>query len=99
MNTEQSLKLLKNNLNIMHEHEDEYLKAILDSIEKEFNVEGASLDYSNIDELMLIVDYAAYRYRERYKLEIDTPENTGMPRHIRWRLNNKIIKKAATDNE
>lgn len=46
--------------------------------------EGATLDVSNLEDAQLVVMYSAWTWRKR-----DTGE--GMPRMLRWALNNRIF--------
>ena len=46
--------------------------------------EGATLDYGDIEDAQLIIMYSAWIWRRR-----DTGE--GLPRMLRWALNNKIL--------
>ena len=46
--------------------------------------EGAALDFLNYEDVQIVVMYAAWLWRRR-----DTGE--GMPRMLRWALNNKIL--------
>ena len=56
------------------------IKASADFITRE----GATLDYTNAEDLQLVVMYAAWIWRKR-----DTGD--GMPRILRWALNNRIF--------
>ena len=79
------LELLKANLGISTEARDGYLQAILDSVKDDLNNEkGVPFDETNNVHLMFLVDYAAWRYRDR---------GEGiMPRNLQYRLHNLIIK-------
>ena len=79
------LELLKANLGISTEARDGYLQAILDSVKDELiNEKGVPFDETNNVHLMFLVDYAAWRYRDR---------GEGiMPRNLQYRLHNLIIK-------
>ena len=72
---------------------DEYLMHLLTAGEAAINREGikddGTADYENC-----VIDYAAYLFRKRDK-------DTGMPRHLRWQLNNILTSqkiKAAQDD-
>ena len=71
---------------------DDRLKQILRSSETAIKKEGVStLDNTDLDDCQLIVMYAAWIWRKR-----DTQE--GMPRMLRWSLNNRIFaEKAASE--
>ena len=79
------LELLKANLGISTQARDSYLQAILDSVKDELiNEKGVPFDETNNVHLMFLVDYAAWRYRDR---------GEGiMPRNLQYRLHNLIIK-------
>lgn len=50
--------------------------------------EGASLDVDNLDDAQLVIMYSAWLWRKR-----DSGE--GMPRSLRWALNNRIMSEKA----
>jgi len=79
------LELLKANLGISTQARDSYLQAILDSVKDELiNEKGVPFDETNNVHLMFLVDYAAWRYRDRGE--------GVMPRNLQYRLHNLIIK-------
>lgn len=86
MDTNTLLEQLKVDLGIVTDAYDnrltQYLSAAKDQIERE----GATLDNSSISDNMLMVMYAAWMWRKR-----DTGE--GMPRMLRYQLNNRIFQK------
>ena len=68
---------------------DERLSQILKSAHDFIVTEGAStLSASDLEDAQLIVMYAAHIWRRR-----DTQD--GMPRMLRWALNNRIMKEKA----
>lgn len=88
--TNQILSMVKANLGISTTVRDEYLKAIIGGVMNELNDKGVvAIGNSDSDFLMLAVDYASWQYRSR-------GEGT-MPRNIRYRLNNRIVKGAVND--
>lgn len=90
----QLLTMLKTDLGIMSTSAyDLRLEQYLKQAAKAIQQEGATtVDPCNSDDAELIVKYAAWQWRRR-----DTME--GMPRMLRWMLNNRIMaEKAATDN-
>lgn len=85
-----ALPLLKANLGISKDNRDAYLQAILKSIISELtNEKGLTIDKSDNNRLMFVVDYAAWRYRSR-------GEGT-MPRNIQYRLHNLILKEGGVE--
>ncbi|MDH5161508.1 hypothetical protein [Heyndrickxia oleronia] len=83
------LNLLKLDLGITHNLRDTYFNNILDSSYNEIITMGASLNLTNTDDQMLIVDFAAWNYRNRQ-------ENIPLSRSIQFRIHNRLIKKAGS---
>lgn len=92
MTEQDRLTMLKTDLGISSTGYDDRLKQILKSSEKAIKKEGVStLDNTDLDDCQLIVMYAAWIWRNR-----DT--GAGMPRMLRWSLNNRIFaEKAASE--
>lgn len=88
MNTEQIqtiLSMLKVDLGIMSTTAyDERLTQYIQNAYESIREEGAGLDLSNVKDCQLVVMYAAWTWRRR-----DSGE--GMPRMLRYALNNKIF--------
>ncbi|MBR2413242.1 MAG: hypothetical protein IKB13_01965 [Clostridia bacterium] len=78
------LAALKVDLGIKTTAYDERLTQIINSSESMITREGATLDFLNYEDVQIVVMYAAWLWRRR-----DTGE--GMPRMLRWALNNKIL--------
>lgn len=78
------LEMLKTDLGIVSPAYDTRLQQYLDSAQTEIIREGASLDLTNISDMQLVVAYAAWMWRRR-------DEMTGMPRMLRYQLNNKVL--------
>lgn len=78
------LALLKVDLGIKTTAYDERLSQIIDASADMIATEGASLDYSDVQDVQLIVMYAAWLWRRR-------DSGDGMPRMLRWTLNNRIL--------
>ena len=79
------LKSLKVDLGILRTTAyDERLTEIIKSSYQMITREGATLDVSNLEDAQLVVMYSAWTWRKR-----DTGE--GMPRMLRWALNNRIF--------
>ena len=82
MDTMLVLQLVKERLGIKSDVRDQYLVAIVEGTTKELEDEkGLVLDGANPYHLMFVVDYATWRYQSR-------DSNTGMPRHLQYRLHN-----------
>ena len=87
------LAMLKNNLQLMTDWMDEeakaaketelsqYIQAANNFIERE----GIKLNYSNVDDELLIVMYAAWLYEKRLN------GVSVMPRMLRYNLNNRVF--------
>jgi hypothetical protein len=76
--------MLKVDLGITTDAFDARLEQYLQAAQAQIITEGAALDLDNVSDMQLIVMYAAWLWRRR-----DTME--GMPRMLRWQLNNKIF--------
>lgn len=77
------LGLLKANLGITSEARDQYLNSILESVTAELYDKGLSVSDSDSVAVMLLVDYAAWRFRNRGE--------GAMPRNIQYRLHNLML--------
>lgn len=87
MNDSQMLQMLKVDLGITADVYDERLGQYLTSAKNEIEREGVTLSAStDIADANLVVQYASWMWRRR-----DTGE--GMPRMIRWQINNRLFKK------
>lgn len=87
MGLDELFELLKVDLGKMHIPEAEalFLLNLLEQSVQYIRREGADITLPcNYEDAGLIVSYAAYLYRKR---GTDEP----MPRHLRWRLNNRIF--------
>lgn len=78
------LEMLKIDLGIMSSVYDSRLTRYLESAVANIIREGASIDITKADDAQLAVMYAAWMWRRR-----DSGE--GMPRMLRWALNNRIF--------
>lgn len=67
---------------------DSRLKEIIRSSFQMIEREGATLDVSLLEDAQLVVMYSAWLWRKR-----DSGE--GMPRMLRWALNNRILSEKA----
>jgi uncharacterized membrane protein YgaE (UPF0421/DUF939 family) len=81
------LELLKLDLGITHNLRDAYFNKLLNSTQKEIERTGIIFNFLNDDDMLLVVDYAAWSYRKRQ-------ENIPLSRNLQLRINNRVIKKA-----
>lgn len=66
-----------------------YLRSAIGQIE----TEGITLDFNRIDDCQLVIMYAAWMWRKR-----DFGDTAGMPRMIRYALNNRLFEEKVTAN-
>ena len=78
------LEMLKVDLGISTTAYDDRLAQYLQSALAAIETEGVTVDTSDIQDVNLAIMYAAWLWRKR-----DTGE--GMPRNIRWILNNRLF--------
>lgn len=83
------LSLLKIDLGITHNLRDTLFNNLLDSARQEIERTGIVLDFNSVDDQMLVVDYAAWTYRNR-------GTDIGLSRNLQIRIKNRLIKKAGT---
>lgn len=84
MTDEIMLAMLKINLGIVTTAYDERLAQYLETAKAEIEREGATLSADSVPDCNLIIQYAEWMWRRR-----DSGE--GMPRMIRWQINNRIF--------
>lgn len=84
MNESTMLQMLKIDLGITTTAYDERLLQYLTSAKDAITKEGITLDDSVISDGNLVVMYAAWMWRKRVT-------NEGMPRMLRWQLNNRLF--------
>lgn len=83
------MTLLKIDLGIIGTAYDPQLEQLLSAAQSFITREGVTLTDS-VEDAQLIIMYAAYLYRKRATDE-------GMPRMLRWALNNRIFSGGGTD--
>lgn len=90
MTAQERLAVLKSNLQMLTNANDQYLEYLLDAgqaaMEREGIVNDSSADYE-----ACVVDYAAYLFRKR------AASDTTMPRFLRWNLNNLLLSQRAKE--
>ena len=84
MSDTEVLAMLKVDLGITVTNYDERLTQYIRGAKVEIEREGARLDMNNIDHCNLVVMYTAWLWRNR-----DT--GSGMPRMVRYALNNLVL--------
>lgn len=73
--------------------ETSFLTTLIAVAKTEITREGVTLDLTSLDDVQTVAMYAAYLYRRRAESE------NGMPRMLRYRLNNRIFsEKAKTED-
>ena len=78
------LTALKVDLGIVGTGYDSRLTQVVSAAQEAIAREGAELDLSKFEDCQIVIMYAGWLWRRR-----DTME--GMPRMLRWALNNKIF--------
>lgn len=89
MTQQELMTLLKIDLGIIGTAYDPQLEQLLSAAQSFITREGVTLTDS-VEDAQLIIMYAAYLYRKRATDE-------GMPRMLRWALNNRIFSGGGTD--
>lgn len=84
MTYEDKIDMLKVDLGITATKYDERLMQYIVSAESEITREGVTLNADSVNDSCLVVMYAAWMWRNR-------DEMTGMPRMLRYALNNRIL--------
>lgn len=84
MTAEERLAALKIDLGITATEYDNRLAQYLTTAEARIQGEGVTLDPNDLDHESLVISYASWLWRKR-----DTGE--GMPRMVRYQLNNLIF--------
>lgn len=93
MTTADRLVILKQDLQMLTNVNDEYLTQLLNLAVSAITAEGITLT-DDVESDMAVVMYAAYLFRKRASAE------TTMPRFLRYMLNNMLFsQKAVADND
>lgn len=86
------LQLLKDRLGISTNSRDSVLYAIIDGLIDECDNEyGVKLSDDRYNDILFLLDWATWKYNH--------PEDGVIPRSIKFRLNNRIVKAVAKDGE
>ena len=97
MNAQERLTMLKFDLQMLTESNNDYLTFLLEQAEKNLEIEGVVNDQSAAYE-GVVISYAAYLFRKRAADSSGGREGaTGMPRFLRYQINNLIIAQKAGD--
>ena len=83
-------ELLKLDLGITHSLRDTLFDQLLISSKKELARKGVTIDETQVDDIMLLSDYAAWTYRKRQ-------EDVPLPQNIQWRIRNRLVKARGTN--
>lgn len=86
------IRMLKTDLGITTEAYDSRLKQYIVSAQKNIGIEGIHLDADDIHDCNLVVQYAAWLWRKRIS-------GDGMPRMLRWELNQRLFHERLSDDE
>ena len=84
------LTMTKNNLQIAGSTWDAYLAQLITAAQDAIATQGITLDLGQIGDCNLVVMYASYLYRKRAE------DNPGMPRMLRYELNNRLFAEKTT---
>lgn len=87
MDKKEKLAILKMDLQMFTSANDLYLEKLLEFAEKSIRREGNTLIKNDIECDMMAIEYAAWLFRKR------AAEQNGMPRSLRWQLNNMLFGK------
>lgn len=82
------LEMLKIDLGISHKARDVYLNNVIQGCAEELKDKGIILDLNNADDVMLLSDYSAWRYRKR-------TEDVPLAKNLDLRINNARTKERA----
>ena len=88
---ENLLELFKLDLGITHRLRDAFFEVLLESAKSEIEGKGITLDLDKSEDIMLIIDYAAWLHRKRQ-------ENIPLSRSLQFRIHNRVIKEAGRPN-
>lgn len=86
------IDMLRTDLGITTNKYDVRLYQYIESAQKMIETEGITIDDTDPQDQQLVVSYAAWMWRRR-----DTME--GMPRMLRWQLNNRLMSQKMKETE
>ena len=79
------LTLFKIDLGITHTLRDDFFMPLLQAAQKEIEGKGITLILEDVEDQILLSDYAAWKYRKRQ-------EDVGMSQNLTNRIRNRIVK-------
>lgn len=90
MTTADIVTMLKTDLGVTHSRRDENYTALVETAIKELARKGIHIDIetAEIDDIMLISDFAAWNYRKRM-------ENVPLSNNLRIRIYNRVVRERA----
>ena len=88
MTDQEKLTILKKDLQMLTNSNDDYLKILMKQAKAQIEREGVDTS-DGIEEDMAVIQYAAYLFRKR------AAADTTMPRFLRWQLNNLLFSQKA----
>ena len=86
------LSMLKVDLGISGDGYDDRLGQYIESAKKNISIEGITLDADSVPDCNLVIQYAAWLWRKRINGE-------GMPRMLRWELNQRLFHEKMHEEE
>ena len=89
----EKLIVLKKDLQLLTDVNDDYLLYLIPLAKSAIRTEGIILKENDIECDMAVIQYAAYLFRKRASNE------AGMPRYLRYQLNNLLFKQKAGASE
>lgn len=92
MTDTEMLSMLKVDLGISGDGYDDRLGHYIESAKKNIGIEGITLDADDIPDCNLVIQYAAWLWRKRINGE-------GMPRMLRWELNQRLFHEKMHEEE
>lgn len=84
----EKLMILKKDLQLLNDANDEYLTQLISLSKSAITTEGIRLT-DDVECDMAVIQYAAYLFRKR------ASSDTAMPRFLRYQLNNLLFKQKA----
>lgn len=93
MSDSEKLEILKYDLQMATDANDDYLLKLLGLSESAIRREGIELTKDDLESDMAVIQYAAFLFRKR------AASDTTMPRPLRWQLNNMLFGQKGKQND
>lgn len=93
MSDSEKLEILKHDLQMATDANDDYLLKLLGLSESAIRREGIELTKDDLESDMAVIQYAAFLFRKR------AASDTTMPRSLRWQLNNMLFGRKGKQND